>query len=80
MRFPGSISVRAKAALFAGCDVVLHCNGKIEEMREVAQEAKPLDGAALKRAQHALSHLTTPDSFDPVAASARLAELLGATA
>jgi beta-N-acetylhexosaminidase len=76
----GPISVRAKAALFAGCDVVLHCNGKMEEMREVAEEAKPLDGAALKRAQHALSHLTTPDAFDPVAANARLAELLGATA
>ena len=75
----GPISVRAKAALFAGCDVVLHCNGKIEEMREVAQEAKPLEGAALKRAQHALSHLTTPDSFDPAAANARLAEFLGAT-
>jgi beta-N-acetylhexosaminidase len=75
----GPISVRAKAALFAGCDVVLHCNGKMEEMREVAEEAKPLDGAALKRAQHALSHLTVPDPFDPAAANARLAELLGAT-
>jgi beta-N-acetylhexosaminidase len=74
----GPLSVRAKAALFAGCDVVLHCNGKIEEMREVAEEAKPLDGAALRRAQHALSHLTTPDSFDPVAANARLAEFFGA--
>jgi beta-N-acetylhexosaminidase len=76
----GPISVRAKAALFAGCDVVLHCNGRMEEMREVAQEAKPLEGAALKRARHALSHLLMPDPFDPTAANARLAELLGATA
>jgi beta-N-acetylhexosaminidase len=76
----GPLSVRAKAALFAGCDVVLHCNGKIEEMREVAEEAKTLDGIALKRAQQALSHLTVPDAFDPAAASARLATLLGVSA
>ena len=38
----GPISVRTKAALFAGCDVVLHCNGKMDEMQEVAAEAKPL--------------------------------------
>jgi beta-N-acetylhexosaminidase len=76
----GPISVRTKAALFAGCDVVLHCNGKMEEMREVAEEAKPLEGTALKRAQNALSHLTVPDPFDPAAANARLGELLGVMA
>ena len=40
----GPLSVRAKAALFAGCDIVLHCNGRMDEMREVAGEAKPLEG------------------------------------
>ncbi len=74
----GPLSARTRAALFAGCDVVLHCNGKLEEMREVAREAKPLDGAAAKRAAHALSHLTPPDPFDPLAAAARLDELLAA--
>jgi beta-N-acetylhexosaminidase len=74
----GPISVRAKAALFAGCDVVLHCNGKMEEMREVAEEAKPLEGLSLKRAQSALAHLTAPDAVDPAAGQARLGELLGA--
>ncbi len=39
----GPLSVRTKAALFAGCDVVLHCNGKMDEMREVADEVKELD-------------------------------------
>jgi beta-N-acetylhexosaminidase len=75
----GPLSVRAKAALFAGCDVVLHCNGGMEEMREVAEEAKPLDGVALKRAEHALSHLSAPDPFDPAAAFARLTELMNGT-
>jgi beta-N-acetylhexosaminidase len=73
----GSLASRAKAALFAGCDVVLHCNGDRDEMTDVAKEARTLDGISLKRAELALSHLSTPDSFDPAAAEARLAELLG---
>jgi hypothetical protein len=52
----------------------------MEEMRDVAEEAKPLDGTALKRAQAALSHLGAPAPFDAAAASARVAELLGAVA
>ena len=76
----GSIAERSRAALAAGCDVVLHCNGKMEEMREVAEEAKPLEGVALKRAQNALSHLTVADPFDLAAANARLTELLGVMA
>jgi beta-N-acetylhexosaminidase len=72
----GPLEVRAKAALFAGCDVVLHCNGSMDEMKDVATEAKVLDGIALKRATHALAHLTPPDDFDPAAAEARLAVLL----
>ncbi len=76
----GPLSARAKAALFAGCDVVLHCNGKLEEMREVAEEAKPLEGAALRRAEHALSLLAPPVAFDPEAAEARVTELLSMVA
>ena len=76
----GPISVRTKAALFAGCDVVLHCNGKLEEMKEVAGEAKSLEGASLKRAEHALALLSEADPFDPAGAEARLTELLGTPA
>ena len=75
----GPLSVRARAALFAGCDVVLHCNGNMDEMKDVALEAKALEGAALRRANHALSLLVTPAGFDPVAASARLDALLRAS-
>jgi beta-N-acetylhexosaminidase len=74
----GPLSVRTKAALFAGCDVVLHCNGKLEEMAEVAAEVKELEGASLKRAEAALAHLSAPDAFDRAAAEARLGELMGA--
>jgi beta-N-acetylhexosaminidase len=76
----GPLSVRAKAALFAGCDLALHCNGDMDEMRDVASEVKNLEGAALKRSAHALSHLSAPSPFDPAAAEARLALLLGAGA
>jgi beta-N-acetylhexosaminidase len=74
----GPISARAKAALFAGCDVVLHCNGRMEEMKDVAAEAKPLEGLSQQRASDALSHLIAPVSFDRTVAEARLDELLAA--
>src|ERR1700743_3685470 len=77
----GPLGSRTKAALFAGCDVVLHCNGNLDEMAEVASEMKPLEGQSLSRSQAALSHLTTPDpGFDPASAEARLAHLLGMSA
>ena len=72
----GPLSARAKAALFAGCDVVLHCSGVMAEMAEVATEAKPLEGQWLKRAEQALSHLRAPVEFDRSVAAARLNEFL----
>jgi len=75
----GSLDHRAKASLFAGCDVVLHCNGNIAEMREISTELKPLEDIHLKRADAALAHLSAPEEFDIQAAEARLAALLGTT-
>ena len=81
----GPLSVRAKQALFAGCDLALHCNGDMEEMREVASEVKELEGQSLRRSQQALAHLSMPSAlsvagrpFDAAAAEAHLATLLGA--
>ena len=73
----GALSVRARQAQFAGCDLVLHCNGNMDEMRDVASEVKTLDGQALKRSEHALGQLSAPGPLDPLAAEARLAVLLG---
>jgi beta-N-acetylhexosaminidase len=75
-----SLSVRARAALFAGCDVVLHCNGDMNEMTDVAREAKTLEGLPLRRAQAALARLVPPPAFDAAAADARLAALLAGAA
>ena len=76
----GSLAARAKAALFAGCDIVLHCNGKMDEMKEVAGESRPLEGPPWERAELALSHLAPPEAFDAAAAEARLTELLATVA
>ena len=76
----GTLAARAKASLFAGCDVVLHCNGKLDEMKQVASETKPLEELALKRADAALAHLSPPDAFDAEAGVVRLNDLLGKAA
>ena len=72
----GPIAVRTKAALFAGCDLVLHCNGSMEEMGEVASEVMPLQDAWLKRCDAALAHLSPPEPLDAEAGEARLVQLL----
>jgi beta-N-acetylhexosaminidase len=51
----GSLGERTRAAIAAGCDVVLHCNGDMSEMCAVAAEAPALRGEAARRAEAALA-------------------------
>ena len=60
----------------AGCDVVLHCNGKLDEMVQVAAESPELAGEALARADRALASRRTPQPFDRGAARAELDRLI----
>ena len=72
----GSIAERTRAIVNAGCDVVLHCNGKLDEMRDVARETPELAGEALDRARHALASRKQPEPFNRQAARAELETLM----
>jgi beta-N-acetylhexosaminidase len=60
----GSFEQRAAAVIEAGLDIVLHCNGVMEEARAVASAAPALSGASLRRAKAAEAAITAPHPFD----------------
>jgi beta-N-acetylhexosaminidase len=72
----GSIAERTRAIVNAGCDMVLHCNGKLDEMRDVARETPELTGEALQRASRALASRKPPEPLDRQAVRAELDALL----
>ena len=72
----GNIAERTRAIFAAGCDLALHCNGDIGEMREVAGQTPELTGRALERARAALAARKPPQPFDRVAARAELDALI----
>jgi beta-N-acetylhexosaminidase len=51
----GTIGARSRAAIAAGCDIVLHCNGRLDEMRAVADAVPALAGEAERRTAAALA-------------------------
>lgn len=74
----GSMVERCKATFVAGCDLVLHCNGQMDEMQDVAKAAPILSGNAELRCSRALSLLKAgPADFDVEAGRAKLCALLG---
>lgn len=76
----GTMEERAQAVLAAGCDVVLHCNGKLSQMEAVAAVTPMLAGNALRRFEAATGRLTLPEPFDTAAAEALLGEVLAESA
>ncbi len=71
----GTIGARSRTAIAAGCDIILHCNGDMAEMVEVAEVVPDLAGDAAARAARA-DAVPEPDATDLVAARARFAALL----
>jgi beta-N-acetylhexosaminidase len=72
----GTIAERTRAIVTAGCDMILHCNGKLDEMRDVARETPELTGEALERAKRALASRHQPQPLDRQAARAELDALI----
>lgn len=67
----GGLKDRARDAVSAGCDIALHCNGEMAEMREVAAGTPALSDsgvARLSRAQSRVSGGGIDDATDRLAA------------
>ena len=76
----GTIGERAAKVIAAGCDIALHCNGNMDEMRQIAEQTGPLSedtAARLVRGevQRRKAQFDTP--FNANDALARLKGLTG---
>ena len=76
----GSIGERTTAAIAAGCDMVLHCNGRMDEMLAVAAAAPRLAGVAERRAQAALAQRRPPAPLELAARRAEFFKLMAGVA
>lgn len=74
----GTLGERTRKVLAADCDLVLHCNGAFQEMQQVAQEAPPLQGPALRRFERATSLIQNRQAFDIAEAEKHLDTVLAA--
>jgi beta-N-acetylhexosaminidase len=72
----GPFGERAAAVIEAGLDIVLHCNGDLEEARAVASAAPVLSGASRRRADAALASIAPPKAFDAEFGSREFAAIL----
>ena len=76
----GDFAERTEAIFAAGCDVVLHCNGIMDEMKAVASRTPVLAGDALRRARSAVQGLTINDGASEAEIRAEFEALFGAVA
>jgi beta-N-acetylhexosaminidase len=74
----GSIEERLRAAIDAGCDLILHCNGELDEMHAIATVAPLLAGDAARRADAALARRRLRAGHDTEAVRAEWSRLMSA--
>jgi beta-N-acetylhexosaminidase len=73
----GTLAERAARALAAGCDIALHCNGRMDEMVEVAGRIGEMTRAAVRRFDEGRQYLARHRDPRPQSGTRkRLTELL----
>ena len=72
----GSLDRLAADLIAAGCDIALHCNGKLDEMRLVAAGCGPLSEAARLRYERGRQRINRDPEFDADELADELAELM----
>lgn len=76
----GDFPTKAAAILAAGVDIVLHCNGVMDEMAGIASRTTPLVGKSLERARRALAAVNGQDATTETQARAEFARFFEAVA
>ena len=72
----GPVEHRAKLSIDAGCDVVLHCNGKADEMQAIAATCGTMSNDAAIRGEKALKCRQMPETIDIEALEAEFGTLI----
>ncbi|MEK9646671.1 MAG: beta-N-acetylhexosaminidase [Alphaproteobacteria bacterium] len=73
----GPLEARTAAVLAAGCDVALHCDGNLDDMKSIAAVCSPMSARALVRWERARAACRDSHSFDRAAAEARISGVFG---
>jgi beta-N-acetylhexosaminidase len=72
----GTLDSLARDLIAAGCDIALHCNGNIEEMRLVSSGCGPLSPAAALRYERGCQRVNREPDFDTEELAEELAGLM----
>ncbi|WP_370541611.1 glycoside hydrolase family 3 N-terminal domain-containing protein [Actibacterium sp. 188UL27-1] len=72
----GTVADRSLAAIRAGVDISLHCNGNLDQMESVAETVGLMTPAAQARADGALAQRRAPDAIDVPALEEELNSLV----
>jgi beta-N-acetylhexosaminidase len=70
----GPVQARAAAAIAAGCDIALHCNGKLPEMEAIAEVVPAISDGVTKRLS--VQSSAAPEPSDTASLIRRLEQIL----
>ena len=73
----GPLDLRARRALSAGCDIILHCNGQMDQMQLLADNSDGMGEASQMRAARALAQRPEVQPVDIQQVKAEFDALLG---